>query len=192
MKWDKSDTVVEVMQYDQYKIRMDGSGRVSVRNRKFLRKIVPFNSVSCTGHITHPWQTPITVQSAVDNLPQSPGHHIHGQAGGDHLDVPEEQTELDHTLHAPDGPTEGNHAQQAPNADHEGVPRSPDVALARQPSQDEQPVAPPPAQRPTRDRRMPSRFKDYYLHTITTDFNKYNMTQSFQQSFLDFPRGGDK
>ena len=42
------------------------------------------------------------------------------------------------------------------------------------------------------DRKMPSRFEDYYLHTITTDFNNYDMTKSSQQSFLDFPRGGDK
>ena len=192
LKSDKSGTVVEVMQYDQYKIRMDGSGRVSVRNRKFLKKIVPFNSVSRTGHITHPQQTPFTSQRAVDNLPQSPGHPTHEQAGGDHLYVPEEQTELDHTPHTPDGPTEGSHAQQAPDAGHEDVPRPPDAAPARQPSRDEQPVAPPPAQRPTRDRKMPSRFEDYYLHTITTDFNNYNMTQSFQQTFLDLPQGGNK
>ena len=119
LKWDKSGTVVEVMQYDQYKIRMDGSGRVSVRNRKFLKKIVPFNSVSRTGHSMHPQQTPITGRSAVDNLPQSSGHPTHEQAGGDHLYVPDEQIELDHTPHAPDGPAEGNHAQQAPDAGHE-------------------------------------------------------------------------
>ena len=58
LKWDKSGTVVEVMQYDQYKIRMDGSGRVSVRNRKFLKKIVPFNSISPTGHSMHPHHRP--------------------------------------------------------------------------------------------------------------------------------------
>ena len=75
---------------------------------------------------------------------------------------------------------------------NEDVPRPPDAALVRQPSHDEQPVAPPPAQRPTRDRKMPSRFEDFYLHTITTDFNNYNMTKSFQQSFLYFLRGGDK
>ena len=103
LKWDKSGTVVEVMQYDQYKIRMDGSGRASVRNRKFLKKIVPFNSVTRTGYSMQPQQTPLTSQSAVDNLPHSSGHPTHGQAGDDHLPVPDEQIELDHATHVPAG-----------------------------------------------------------------------------------------
>ena len=41
LKWDKTGTVVEVRQYDQYMVRVDGSGRVTLRNRKFLRTYVP-------------------------------------------------------------------------------------------------------------------------------------------------------
>ena len=37
-KWDRTGVVAEVLPYDQYGIRVDGSGRVTVRNRKFLRK----------------------------------------------------------------------------------------------------------------------------------------------------------
>ena len=44
LKWDKSGTVLEVLPYDQYRIKMDGSGRVSLRNRRFLKKIKPFSS----------------------------------------------------------------------------------------------------------------------------------------------------
>ena len=40
-KWEQTGTVIEVKQYDQYLIKIDGSGRVTLRNRKFLRKIVP-------------------------------------------------------------------------------------------------------------------------------------------------------
>ena len=40
-KWDKTGIVVEVRQYDQYVVRVDGSGRVTLRNRKFLRKYIP-------------------------------------------------------------------------------------------------------------------------------------------------------
>ena len=40
-KWDKTGTIIEVRQYDQYLIRVDGSGRVTLRNRKFLRKYLP-------------------------------------------------------------------------------------------------------------------------------------------------------
>ena len=38
LRWDKTGIVVEVRQHDQYVIRVDGSGRVTLHNRKFLRK----------------------------------------------------------------------------------------------------------------------------------------------------------
>ena len=41
LRWDKSGTVVEKGAFGQYSVRMDGSGRVTLRNRKFLRKIIP-------------------------------------------------------------------------------------------------------------------------------------------------------
>ena len=37
LKWDRTGTVIEVRQHDQYGIRMDGSNRVTYRNRKHLR-----------------------------------------------------------------------------------------------------------------------------------------------------------
>ena len=40
-KWDKTGIVIEVRQFDQYVVRVDGSGRVTPRNRKFLRHYVP-------------------------------------------------------------------------------------------------------------------------------------------------------
>ena len=40
-KWDKTGLVVEVRQFDQYVVRVDGSGRTTLRNRKFLRKYLP-------------------------------------------------------------------------------------------------------------------------------------------------------
>jgi hypothetical protein len=40
-KWDRTGTVVEVRQYDQYVVKVDGSGRITTRNRKFLRKFIP-------------------------------------------------------------------------------------------------------------------------------------------------------
>ena len=38
LKWDKTGRVVEVRHFDQYLARVDGSGRTTLRNRKFLRK----------------------------------------------------------------------------------------------------------------------------------------------------------
>lgn len=40
-KWDRSGVVVEVRQHHQYLIRVDGAGRVILRNRQFLRKFTP-------------------------------------------------------------------------------------------------------------------------------------------------------
>ena len=40
-KWDRTGVVIEVRQYHQYLVRIDGSGRKTLRNRKFLRKFIP-------------------------------------------------------------------------------------------------------------------------------------------------------
>ena len=43
-KWDKSGVVVKVLEFDQYRIRMDGTGRPTLRNRRFLRPITPYQT----------------------------------------------------------------------------------------------------------------------------------------------------
>ena len=40
-EWDKTGSVVEVRQHDQCVVRVDGSRRVTLRNRKFLRRNIP-------------------------------------------------------------------------------------------------------------------------------------------------------
>ena len=40
-RWDKSGIVTEVRPFDQYVVKIDGSNRVSLRNRRFLRKYTP-------------------------------------------------------------------------------------------------------------------------------------------------------
>ena len=42
-RWDRSGTVIEDLGYNKYRIRVDGSGRVTDRNRQFLRQ---FSSVT--------------------------------------------------------------------------------------------------------------------------------------------------
>ena len=39
-KWDKSGIVTDVGDHRQYKIKMDGSGRISLRNRVYLRPLL--------------------------------------------------------------------------------------------------------------------------------------------------------
>ena len=45
LKWDKTGVIIKVCQFDQYAGKVDGSGRVTLRNRKFLRKYVPVKSL---------------------------------------------------------------------------------------------------------------------------------------------------
>jgi len=40
-KWDRTGTIIEVKQFDQYGVKVDGSGRVTLHNRKFLRRFIP-------------------------------------------------------------------------------------------------------------------------------------------------------
>ena len=47
-KWDKTGTVVEVLQYHQYAVRTDGSGRLTTRNRRYLRRYDPHLSPTTT------------------------------------------------------------------------------------------------------------------------------------------------
>ena len=44
-RWDRTGTVVETLPHQQYKVRMDGSGDISLRNRRFLRRITPIQTV---------------------------------------------------------------------------------------------------------------------------------------------------
>ena len=43
LRWERTGKVVEVRQFHQYVIRVDGSGRITLRNRQHLRKFTPFN-----------------------------------------------------------------------------------------------------------------------------------------------------
>ena len=43
-KWDKTGLVVETLPHQQYRVRVQGSGRITLRNRQYLRKIIPLQS----------------------------------------------------------------------------------------------------------------------------------------------------
>jgi hypothetical protein len=50
LKWDKSGTIVESLPNHQYKVKMDGTGRVSLRNRIYLRAILPYGAAGVPSH----------------------------------------------------------------------------------------------------------------------------------------------
>ena len=66
-KWDRTGQVIEDLGYNKYRIRVDGSGRVSDRNRQFLRQITPATpslpgpgpSPGPSCHDTAPAQSPV-------------------------------------------------------------------------------------------------------------------------------------
>ena len=45
-KWDRSGTVLESPGHDQYRVKVDGSGRLTLRNRRFLRAYTPATSAT--------------------------------------------------------------------------------------------------------------------------------------------------
>ena len=45
-KWHLSGTIVEVQEFDSYLVKMDGTGRVTKRNRRYLKPILPFHKIT--------------------------------------------------------------------------------------------------------------------------------------------------
>ncbi|MEW8309573.1 MAG: DDE-type integrase/transposase/recombinase [Candidatus Thiodiazotropha endolucinida] len=74
LKWDRTGTVVEVRQFDQYVIKIDGSGRVTLRNRQFLRKYVPVYPKNCRPMLYKDIHVPLYKQPACapETLPTVP------------------------------------------------------------------------------------------------------------------------
>ena len=80
LKWEKTGLVIEVKQHDQYVIRVDGSGRVTIRNRKFLRQYTPAmppenrltiaNDLRTHGHGTHTPPPELPLQEDTESPPE--------------------------------------------------------------------------------------------------------------------------
>jgi hypothetical protein len=60
-RWERTGTVIEVRQYHQYVIRVDGTGRVTLRNRQHLRKFTPFHGPPSVDTLAAP--TPVVETS---------------------------------------------------------------------------------------------------------------------------------
>ena len=82
--------VVETLDHDQYRIKIDGSGRTTLRNRRFIRPITPFNNPpSLDRHTDLPIQ------------PSHAGQAVHVQPGGVGQDQPIQHEDSD-VQHSPD------------------------------------------------------------------------------------------
>ena len=58
-KWDNTGDIMEVRQFDQYLVKLDHSGRCSLRNRRYLRKLNQQNNISYQPATPEPQETPI-------------------------------------------------------------------------------------------------------------------------------------
>ena len=68
LRWERTGLVVEVKEFNQYNIKIDGSGRVTLRNRKNLRKFTPYqNKVFIPISIT---PEPPEIKTKVNDAPQ--------------------------------------------------------------------------------------------------------------------------
>ena len=67
-RWDKTGTVIEVRQFDQYAIKVHGSGRVTLRNCKFLHRYLPVITPAKPTSILDDLRCPIPPQ-IIENPP---------------------------------------------------------------------------------------------------------------------------
>ena len=131
LRWERTGTVVEVRQHHQYVVRVDGSGRVTLRNRQHLRRFTPFHTTPAHGIVSP--------ERVKDNLTPFP---VNRPAVSD---VPPE------TPHAPVRQVAAPPAMTQPSVDvdvlpmHRG-PQSPmPTALTRRPPMPARATRPPPA-----------------------------------------------
>ena len=163
-KWDKTGVVVATLPFHQYHVKMHGSGRLTLRNRRFLRDYVPVRLPPPPLTIAHdrrapqdpsigttPAPTPLTAQAPMTSVPaQGPPANLDSTTPASH--PPPQLTHPGTSSLAPSG------TSMLP------VPRTagePTAIPASQPSewsppaQASPPPAPPVLRRSTRVRRKP-------------------------------------
>ena len=121
-KWNCTGIISEVLPYRQYRVIMDGSRRVTLRNRRFLRKISPVCRKELPAYDTP--ETPIPQVLPTDQKPLELDH----LTSQNNEDIPSAgQSNEDITLMPPNtsllpGPSTEDHSQ---------VPTDPTPALRR-------------------------------------------------------------
>ena len=151
-KWDRSGIVVESSGHDQYRVKVDGSGRLTSRNRRFLRAYTPATpSIELTPTVPH--SSPSTVHASAP--PPPPPHRL--VAEGPHPSTPPPPCQ--ENLPPPSqAPAPSDVSSDAPTAPSSGTAPTlePPVTQAMVP----EPFSIPPASaRPCRERRPPKRFE---------------------------------
>ena len=72
-KWEKTGVVVEVRPHEQLVIKVDGSRRLTLRNRRFVKELYPVSSeVKLKPYLTRPTPPPPTLPSK--KTQETPNH----------------------------------------------------------------------------------------------------------------------
>ena len=77
-RWERTGTVMEVKDYDQYNVKVDGTGRLTLRNRRFLRSFSPIVRTPptlITPSPTNLTTPPLPSTSATTSTPRVPVYH---------------------------------------------------------------------------------------------------------------------
>ena len=164
-KWDRTGVVIEVLDHDQYRIRMDGSGRPSLRNRRFLKSITPFNSpLQQSVDLTPPHgrDQPL-VQTAAD------GQHLHEEEAGHPAEQVLPTNQLtgpsDPVLPRPDPSTPSDLVLPTPDPTSPSAPPTQPTSVPA-PSPPQQ-LDDPAVRRSGRDKKLNTRLVGYKLGSIS-------------------------
>ena len=77
-KWDRTGLIIDDLGHNKYRIRVDGSGRVTDRNRQFLRQFTPATPVQPgprPGNNYYP--EPVPVPEQTPQVTNDPGPVVH-------------------------------------------------------------------------------------------------------------------
>ena len=152
-KWDRTGVVLQVLDNNQYLIKMHGSGRITLRNRKFLRKIQPLT----TTNTYVPPQLP-TIKPTAEQVASPPTICTPAESSDDNNNVYPTITPGTASV-PPDASADSPRGPPADNTDNE-----PNLSLVGPPTEDpthQTPSTPP--SRPTRIRRPPAWHSDYKM-----------------------------
>ncbi len=159
-KWDKTGVVVEVLDFHQYAVRVDGSGRQTIRNRRFLRSFVTPRHTAREDVQTLSPTTPVPSGSHTSThimshplppLPPAPPVNVAAP--------PTLLSDSDTETHSPTAPS------TAPSSSPDAV-KSP---------------TPPPTRRSTRNRRKP----DWLGSTVTNTTSKPSASRASPPALPD-------
>ena len=161
-RWDITGTVVEIRPYDQYVIRIHGSGRLTLRNRKFLKKIKPY----C--HNPHPTALPCPDPAEPDSKNITKGRDSTGS-------TPKQSEQVPIIDNLPEEP-----------GVQDDVPSGPQSHSEQEPQVHDEPVVP---RRSARARAEPDRLniqswggQTYNTGVVEVDHYKQELPESYQYS----------